>query len=120
MQDSQRKAIIVLIHKDGELNQLKNWRPVSLICADIKIVAKILAKRLRNVLDDIISKHQYCVQKRTIIECTNNIRDVLYYSNEANQHGAVVNLDWEKAFDRVNWDLVKKKRCRKWAFPQVL
>ena len=54
LQEIQRKAIIVLIHKGGEPNQLKNWRPVSLICADVKVVAKILSRRLRQVMDKII------------------------------------------------------------------
>ncbi|CAL4189450.1 unnamed protein product, partial [Meganyctiphanes norvegica] len=55
----------------------------------------------------------------TIIECTNNIRDVFYYSNDANQNGAVVNLDWEKAFDRANWDLVIKM-LQKMGFPSSI
>ena len=108
LQEFQRQAIIVLIHKDGDLNQLRNWRPISLICADIKIVAKILAKRLRLVMYKVISKYQYCVQGRTIVDCTCQIRDVLYHVNEADLTGAVVNLDWEKAFDRVDWGLIEK------------
>ena len=108
LQENQRKAILVLIHKDGELSHLKNWRPISLICADVKVVAKILAKRLRNVMDKIVSKKQFCVQGRTIIDSTVNIRDIIYNSNEMNISGAVINLDWEKAFDRVDWSLLTK------------
>ena len=108
LQENQRKAILVLIHKDGELNLLKNWRPISLICTDVKIVAKILARRLKGVMDKIVSKSQFCVQNRTIIDSTVNIRDIIYNSNELNLTGAVINLDWEKAFDRVNWSLMYK------------
>ena len=61
LQENQRKAILVLIHKDGEPNVLKNWRPISLICTDVKIVAKILARRLKSKMNEIISHNQYCV-----------------------------------------------------------
>ena len=33
---------------------------------------------------------------------------MLYYINEQNLQGVVINLDWEKAFDRVNWELLIK------------
>ena len=44
LNDTQRKAIITLLPKNGDQSMLKSWRPVSLICCDVKIVAKILAK----------------------------------------------------------------------------
>ena len=108
LDEKQRKAVITLIHKEGEMDKLKNWRPISLICTDVKIVAKILALRLGNVMEKIISKNQFCVPNRTIIECTNNIRDSVCYFSQNNLTGAVINLDWEKAFDRVNWSFLSK------------
>ena len=93
LEDKQRKAIITLIHKDGELNKLKNWRPISLICVDVKIVAKILAIRLSKVMNKVINENQFCCPERTIIECTNKIRDMLYYLNSKNVTGAILNLD---------------------------
>ena len=50
LNENQRKAIITLLPKDGDLTLLKSWRPVSLICCDIKIVAKILAKRIQTLM----------------------------------------------------------------------
>ena len=71
LEEKQRKAIITLIHKDGELDRLKNWRPISLICADVKITAKVLAVRLGKIMSNIICENQFCVPNRSIIECTN-------------------------------------------------
>ena len=119
LQESQRKAILVLIHKVGEPNVLKNWRPISLICTDVKIGAKILARRLKSKMNEIISHNQYCVQTRVISDCTNKIRDTLYYVNEQKLTGAVINLDWEKAFDRVNGEIITKT-MKKIGFPEYM
>ena len=51
MSSSQRKAIITLIekqHKDRTL--IENWRPISLINVDAKIISKVIALRLKKVL----------------------------------------------------------------------
>ena len=120
LNETQRKAIIVLIAKEGgDLSVLKSWRPVSLICCDIKIVAKILAKRLKPLMYSMISENQFCVQGKTIVDCNTKIRDIMYYLGSNNRKGAVVNIDWEKAFDRVNWDFLYKV-LKKMKFPEFI
>ena len=64
--NNQRQAIITLLPKGGDLELLKSWRPISLICCDVKIVSKILANRLKPFMTKIISENQYCVNGRTI------------------------------------------------------
>ncbi|KAK3538104.1 hypothetical protein QTP70_029817 [Hemibagrus guttatus] len=43
---SCRRAILTLLLKKGDLTHLKNWRPVSLLCTDCKLLSKALASRL--------------------------------------------------------------------------
>ena len=108
LKEYQRRAIITLIPKDGDLELLKSWRPISLICVDVKIVAKILAIRLNPIMPSIISENQYCVIKKSIVDCNVKLRDMMYYMNTHNINGALINLDWEKAFDRVDWNFLIK------------
>ena len=103
LNENQRKGILTLIPKDGDLDLLKTWRPVSLICCDVKIVAKILARRIGPLLYSLLSENQYCILGKSIIDCNTRMRDIMYYSEQSNKTGAVINVDWEKAFDRVNW-----------------
>ena len=119
MQGKQRQALITLIPKDGDLKLLKSWRPISLICSDVKIIAKILAIRLKPLMPKIVSKNQYCVNERTIVDCNCKLRDILYYASTNNTTGALVNLDWEKAFDRVDWGFLMKI-LKKLGFPNFI
>ena len=109
----------MIAKEGGDLSLLKSWRPVSLICCDIKIVTKILAKRLKPLMFSLISENQFCVQGNTIVDCNTKIRDIMYYLGSNNRKGAVVNIDWEKAFDRVNWDFLYKV-LKKMKFPRRL
>ena len=59
MSISQKRGIISLIpKKDKNEKYLKNWRPISLLNNDYKIVTKALALRLEKVLPMIISSNQ--------------------------------------------------------------
>ncbi len=56
---SQTQSVIRLIEKKGkDRKQIKNWRPISLINVDTKIIAKALANRIKTTLQDIIGKEQ--------------------------------------------------------------
>lgn len=51
---SCRRAVLTLIPKKGDLGCLKNWRPVSLLCVDLKIFSKALTNRLKNCIETVI------------------------------------------------------------------
>lgn len=55
---TMQQAIITLIPKKGNLKNLKNWRPVSLLCIDYKILTTILSNRLKTILPNIIFEEQ--------------------------------------------------------------
>ena len=98
----QNSGIIKLLPKEGDLRRIQNWRPVSLLGVDCKIISKLIANRLRDYLEKCISKEQFCsVKGRSIVNCNTLIRDIMYYVNSQGKRMAMMNLDWSKAFDRV-------------------
>ena len=59
MSTSQRQALIMLIDKkDTDRSLLDNWRPISLLNTDVKILSKALAFRIKKVLPNIIHHNQ--------------------------------------------------------------
>ena len=100
---TQRRGIITLIYKKGDRTKLQNWRPITLLTTDYKILTKALANRLTNVLPSIIHSDQTaCIPGRTINDNLSLIRDVIAYSNENNTPLALISIDQLKAFDRTS------------------
>ena len=75
---------------------------------DIKILAKALANRLKNVLPSIIHITQTAVHGRQIDETVHMIRDLIDLANKEDIPAAFLFLDQEKAFDRVNHNFLFK------------
>ena len=107
---SQRQGIIRLIPtKNKNLSLLKNWRPISLLNVDYKITTKALALRLRKVLPSIISDVQTgYIEGRFIGENIRMISDIIHFTAEQNQEGIALFIDFEKAFDSLEWAFLSK------------
>ena len=100
---SFRRAIITLLPKKGDLADISNWWPVSLLNTDYKIFAKLLAGRLKQCIGCVVDKDQsYCVPGRSLYHNINLIRDVIFFANVENIPLAILNLDQKKAFDNVD------------------
>ncbi len=115
---SCRRAVLTLLPKKGDLTDIKNWRPVSLLCTDYKLLSKTLANRLTEVMEQVIHPDQsYCILGRSIFDIS-LLRDFLDVSKLFNLDCALISLDQEKAFDRVEQLPVENFRSI-WLLPRV-
>lgn len=100
---SLTQGITVLIPKPNKDKLfLDNWRPICLLNNDYKILALLLARRLRSVLDSIIDETQSGFMNKRHIG--NNIRlilDILDYPEMVEEGGLMLFVDFYKAFDTV-------------------
>ena len=101
---SQRQAIIKLIEKkDRDKRFIKNWRPISLLNVDSKIISKALSEKLKEVLPDLISSQQTAyVKNRHIGESGRLISDIIEITKIRKIGGFLVTMDIEKAFDSLD------------------
>ena len=89
--------------KDRDKRFIKNWRPISLLNIDYKIISKLFATRLKDVLPSLISSEQTAyVVKRFIGEVGRLISDLLEMSDKLNIKGYLITVDIEKAFDSLD------------------
>ena len=106
---SQRKAVITLIYKGNDKKLIKNYRPISLTNCDYKILAFVLASRLQSVMQDLIYSDQSgYIKKRFIGHNIRTIQDLISYAEKFNKEGALLFLDFKKAFDSLEWDFLHK------------
>ena len=105
MHETARQGIISLIPKKlRNIKEIKNWRPIVLLNSDFKLVSKILASRMKKVLEHIIAKDQTgFISGRNISENLRKLIDVIDYTESANAPGIIALIDFEKAFDRVEY-----------------
>ncbi len=106
----QKRGVITLCPKKYKDRLfLKNWRPISLLNTDYKIIAKILASRMKKVLHLIIDEDQTgYIEGRFIGQNIRTIEDVIFYCDNENTPGIILTVDYEKAFDSLNWNFMIK------------
>ena len=107
---SARRGIISLIPKSNkDTRQIKSWRPIILLCADYKLLAKIIANRIKTQLDVLIHKDQTgFIASRDISDCVRKVSDTISYVNRCKINALLIQIDFEKAFDRVEYKLLFK------------
>jgi hypothetical protein len=92
-----------------DLEMLKNWRPITLLNQDYKYLTKLLANRLEKKLGEIISTDQSGFVKGRYIGCNiQRIQNTIEMCKMENLNGTLVNIDFEKAFDTIEWHFIYK------------
>ena len=100
---SQRRGIITLIlKKDKPLQIVKNWRQITLLNVDCKIIAKAIASRIKIILPKIIHSDQKgFVNGRFIGENIMELYALMDRSEEDDIDALLISIDFYKAFDTI-------------------
>ena len=94
---------ISLIPKVNGTDNIKLFRPITLINVPFKICAKAYATRLAPITQQVISKSQTgFLEDRNILEGTIALLEIVHELKHSKGKGLLLKLDFEKAYDRVN------------------
>ncbi|GKA30656.1 RNA-directed DNA polymerase, eukaryota, reverse transcriptase zinc-binding domain protein [Tanacetum coccineum] len=98
-------AFITLIPKIPNPILIKDYRPISLIRMQYKIIAKLLANRLSSVLDKLVSPTQSAfVSGRQILDGPLMVSEIIEWYKKRNKKLMIFKVDFEKAFDSISWN----------------
>ena len=100
-------SFLALIPKVSDPQILNDYRPISLIGCMYKIVAKLLAKRLKKVMPSIINESQSAfIEGRQLLLSVIIANEVIDEAKRSNRSCLVFEVDFEKAYDSVSWSFL--------------
>ncbi|CAL5444250.1 unnamed protein product [Camellia sinensis] len=95
---------ISLVPKKENPVGLADYRPISLVSSLYKIFTKVLSSRLKVVIPQIISENQSLfIGGRNILDRVLVANEVVDSWKKARKRSLVIKLDFEKAYDSLNW-----------------
>ena len=100
---------IALLPKTEDRSKIQNFRPISLLNTLYKVVAKVYANRMKPLLHHwILPSQTGFVPNRCILDNIFLAFEAIEWTLENKQDLSMLLLDFEKAYDRVNWTFLRQ------------
>jgi hypothetical protein len=97
-------GLITLIPKVDNAMEITKFRPICLLNVCYKIITKTLNNRLSNCIHKIISENQFgFVKGKYILDFVVALHEIVHEVKRKKQNGIILKIDFEKAYDKVNW-----------------
>lgn len=116
-------SFISLVPKIQDPICIKDYRPISLIGCQYKVIAKILANRLGQVVHSVVSEVQTAyIKGRQIIDGPLMVNEIISWAKKKKECLFILKVDFEKAFDSLDWNFLDhtmeqmgfSEKWRKW------
>ncbi|CAI5484927.1 unnamed protein product [Closterium sp. Yama58-4] len=115
-----KEAVTILLHKKGDKEQLNNYRPITLLNFTYKVLARVVADRMKSVLHMVISPEQYgFIPGRRLSDAVALVADIIEGAKNGKKDWYLLLVDFQKAFDSVSREFLFSV-LEKMGFPERL
>ena len=106
---SLNNTFLVLIPKKSGVEDLEDFRPISLLGGLYKLLAKVIANRIKKVVGKVVSTTQNAfVTGRPILDASLIANEVIDLWQKRKEKGLICKLNIEKAYNSINWKFLLK------------
>ncbi|MCO5608584.1 hypothetical protein L7F22_062797 [Adiantum nelumboides] len=92
---------------------MRQWRPITLLSLVYRILVKLISSSLRPFLPNLIHISQRgFVQDRCTLDNLLCLHHAMEWVRTSSTPLAILLLDFEKAYHRVDWDFLEGSLCR--------
>jgi hypothetical protein len=107
-------GVVTLIPKVPNVDDIKAFRPICLLNVCYKIITKVLTNRLANCITNVISDCQYgFIKGKYIMDGVVSLHEIIHEVKKKKQSGVIFKVDFEKAYDKVNWNFLYQMMIKK-------
>ncbi|GBG80840.1 hypothetical protein CBR_g31396 [Chara braunii] len=107
-------VFIILLYKKGAKDDVCNWHPISILNAMYKILAKVVATGLKEVLLQIVDTTQTgFVAGQQILSTVTLVQQILEKAQCTGCAQAFVSIDLEKGYGRIRWKFLLQGMARR-------
>jgi hypothetical protein len=100
-------GVITLLPKMADANKIQQYRPIFLLRCIYKLIIKTLTIRLDPYAPKLFSIQQNAfIKNRHLMDGVFSLHEVMHHVHIKKQVGVILKLDFEKAYDKVNWDFL--------------
>jgi hypothetical protein len=98
------RALITLIPKKHDAEEVGDYRPISLVHSFAKLFSKLIANHLRPKMETLVSKNQSAfIKGRNLHDNFLLVRQLARKINTRKEPGVLIKLDLARAFDSLSW-----------------
>jgi hypothetical protein len=102
-------GMIILLQKTADADVIQKYRPICLLQVLYKLITKVATLRVEPYMGKLISSCQTAfIKGRNIMDGVMSLHEILHEARRKKQQGVVLKLDFEKAYDKVDWDYLMK------------